>query len=705
MKKNYIITFLCIITGFLTNAQQDAFSRGDSGTGDWGSANLPWFYSGANQGDPDNGNTVRNFVKIGHNNNTTMTTNGRFYIFSILDFQAGASSDRIINNSGGGLSSSSGIYNLSAGNHTFNTPIGIDGTTVQFHTNSTGNFTFNDNIFINANTVEFGGSGTGNISVTGTMSGTGNITKTGTNTLTISGSNTYTGTSTISGGTLVLNSSASSSAVTVNNGATLQVSSNATVSSLTVNSGGMITVDSGVTLTISNNLTLNSGASMDVEETGSVSVTGNAIFKRNLATGSQWYLMSSPVVGEMYDDAWVTANSIPSGTTFGTNRGISWYDNATNTMPHAAGSAGHWRYMQGGGSGTFNDSQGYGIIRSSSDDISFTGTDIYSADQTIGLTLGVNNFNLVGNPFTASLNLGDFFADNGGGVIAGAQTWFWNGSSYDVKTSGSHGAFEIAPGQGFFVAAAAATNLTFDIADVSHTAATFQRQTSKPEITLTLKEVAKTRNAYIHYIDGTTTDYDLGFDGNLFGGVNHSLAIYSHLVNNDQGDKFQLQALPNKDLESMVIPIGIIADAGEITFSAEALNLPNGIKVFLEDRENNTMTRLDEANTNYTITLDHNQNGIGRFYLHTTSSALNIKNTSLSTVSVFKTNNSTIRIAGLPQGKTTVSLFNILGKQVMTNSFEANVVNDISLPKLVKGIYIVQLETEAGKLNKKIILE
>jgi len=32
-------------------------------------------------------------------------------------------------------------------------------------------------------------------------------------------------------------------------------------------------------------------------------------------------------------------------------------------------------------------------------------------------------------------------------------------------------------------------------------------------------------------------------------------------------------------------------------------------------------------------------------------------------------------------------------------------VQEIALPKLAKGIYVVQLTTEAGKLNKKIILE
>lgn len=712
MKKNYFLAILSLFFCFVIqsiNAQVDVFSRSDSGTGDWGSANLPWFYSGSSQGDPDNGNTIRNFVKIGHNNNTTMTTNGRFYIFNTLDFQAGASSARTINNSGGGLSASGGIYSASTATHTFNTPIGIDGATVQLHANSSGGLTFTDNIFINSNTVNFGGSGAGNISVSGTMSGTGNVTKTGTNTLTVSGSNSYSGTTTISAGTLVLNASAASSAVTVESGATLQISSNATISSLTVNTGGMVTVDAGVTLTISNDLTLNSGSSMDVEETGSVTVTGNAIFKRNLANGTQWHLMSSPVSGETYDAAWATANSIPASTLDTDNIGVSTYDNSSaDTADGGSDQAtGHWRYLQtnDSNSSTFNDSQGYGIIRSASGDITFTGTNIYSADQTIGLTLGVNNFNLVGNPFTGSLNLGDFFTDNGAGVIAGAQAWFWNGSSYDVKTSGSHAAFEIAPGQGFFVEAAAATNLTFDIADVSHTSSTFQKSSPRPEITLTLSEGSDTRNAYIHYINGTTTDYDLGYDGKLFGGVNHSLAIYSQLISNDKGEKYQLQSLPNSDLESMVIPVGIKATAGEITFSANVANLPTDIKVFLEDRVANTFTRLDEANSKYSVTLNADANGIGQFYLHTSKSSLSTKSVNLNNISVYTVNKATLKIVGLSQGKSSVKLFNMLGKQVLNTNFTTNGVSEIALPNLSSGIYIVQIENANGKMNKKIVLE
>ena len=50
-------------------------------------------------------------------------------------------------------------------------------------------------------------------------------------------------------------------------------------------------------------------------------------------------------------------------------------------------------------------------------------------------------------------------------------------------------------------------------------------------------------------------------------------------------------------------------------------------------------------------------------------------------------------------------LFNLLGKQVLNTAFTSNGVQDIPLPQLAKGVYVIQLQTAKGKLNKKIILE
>ena len=127
--------------------------------------------------------------------------------------------------------------------------------------------------------------------------------------------------------------------------------------------------------------------------------------------------------------------------------------------------------------------------------------------------------------------------------------------------------------------------------------------------------------------------------------------------------------------------------------------------MYLEDRTQGVFTRLDESNTEYIATVVDTSTE-GRFFLHTkTSETLNVDAAYLNSIRIYKTNDSNLRIAGLKQGKASLSIYNIQGKQILTNSFTAaNGVKNVSLPTLAKGVYIVQLQTENGNLNKKIIL-
>ena len=157
----------------------------------------------------------------------------------------------------------------------------------------------------------------------------------------------------------------------------------------------------------------------------------------------------------------------------------------------------------------------------------------------------------------------------------------------------------------------------------------------------------------------------------------------------------------------MVIPVGVKAVTGkEITFSVESMNIPDGINVYLEDKTANTVTLLSEANATYKVTLTDALDGIGRFYLHTKSSGvLGIDTIALNNISIYSIDASTLRIAGLSEGKASVKIYSIHGKQVFETSFNATAVKDMQLPKLASGIYVVHLVSEKGILQKKIMFE
>ena len=128
------------------------------------------------------------------------------------------------------------------------------------------------------------------------------------------------------------------------------------------------------------------------------------------------------------------------------------------------------------------------------------------------------------------------------------------------------------------------------------------------------------------------------------------------------------------------------------------------VKVYLEDKIKNTFTLF--TNNEVKITLNEAVNGVGRFYIVTSSNALLAENIILQHVVVYQTNDTNLRVVGLPSGKVSLTLFNTLGKTVFTESFSADIkTNDIGLPKLSKGVYLVQIQTKEGNLNKKIILK
>jgi hypothetical protein len=489
----------------------------------------------------------------------------------------------------------------------------------------------------------------------------------------------------------------SSSIVTIPEVATapeIGTSTGATVGNLTITEADGLTIISGGSLIVS-------GASI-----------GNLTHKRTLAKDAgltnAWYSVSSPLSG-------VTAATVQANNTFaagsgGSRIGLATYNN------NGSG----WNYFTTGSTDAIIS--GTGLIAKlnhleAGSDLSFTGT--YTTgllEPTIVQGAASNNFNFMGNPYLSYINLGTFFTDNNvTDRLSEATIWIWdenlngvNMGGYVSKMSNTDGSFEIAPGQGFFVSSgtAGSNKITFNQSNQSHKTESFLKATSREEIQLKISQDELIHQTKIYYIEGTSTDFDNGYDGSLFGGVNYDLAVYSELVSNNQGKKLGVQSLPNSDYENMIIPLGVKAKADEITFTADALNLPSGVKVYLEDRFTKTFTRLDEANTTYKVTLAEAINGIGRFYLHTAQKALSIDtNIALDNISIYKTNKSTIRITGMSQGTASIKLYNILGKEMMSSSFNSDGVKDFSLPKLATGVYIIQLETEAGKLNKKIILE
>jgi hypothetical protein len=457
-----------------------------------------------------------------------------------------------------------------------------------------------------------------------------------------------------------------------------------------------ITIASNSVIDISQNITFNSmNISAGASIISSGTMTGPVTFTRNLPS-SDWYLISSPVVGQDID-AFVSASNLAVGSSGTSNLGFANYDNNTEV----------WSYYQSGATGTGNFIPGKGhSVKSafSSNNISFTGT-FNDADASIALANNTNGYNLIGNPYLASVSVVELLSANSA-LLSEQTAWLWDESvdAYVQKNLAED--LELAPGQGFFVLANTAGSFTITEAMQSHSSDTFQRPTSRPEINIVMSNGKDSRNTNVYYIDGTTTGWDNGYDSSIFAGLANEFAIYTHVITNGSGRNLGIQSLPDNNYENMVIPVGIHAESETtITISATINNLPTGMNVYLEDKQENSYTLL-EAGANFTTKLESNLSGIGRFYIHTTTSTLSAGDFVLNNnLSIYSTSKENLRIIGLQDGTANLQLYNAIGKEVLRTSFIGNGVNDILLPNLETGVYILKLATEAGSTNKKLIIK
>jgi len=436
-------------------------------------------------------------------------------------------------------------------------------------------------------------------------------------------------------------------------------------------------------------LTIASGASF-IAQAG---FTGTVTYNRTLGS-SNWYLISSPVVGQDEDD-FVTAAGLQASVDNPGNIALGSYITVSNT----------WSYYNGStGVATLDSGAGYTAnLAAVSGDISFTGT--LNTDNVNGVTISTagDGFNLVGNPYTSYINSETFLDAN---TNLDAQVWTWNPNDGFYTARPKVDAFMLAPGQGFLIKANSGSTVDFAESNQAHNASdTFQRNNdTRTEVHLLMTDGTNDRFAKIYYIEGTTTGFDNGYEGEIFGGIPNSLDLYTELVANSIGKKYQIQSLPDADFENMIIPVGVNSDAGTVSFSTNTLNLPTGYKVYLEDKDTGNFIRLDDGSI-YDVTFTAAVYGIGRFFIHVTTSTLSTNSFDLTNVSTYLSAPNNLKVLGIHQGTTQVRLFNILGKQVLSTSFQANGANDVPLPSLRQGVYIVQINAEYGKINKKIFIE
>lgn len=447
-----------------------------------------------------------------------------------------------------------------------------------------------------------------------------------------------------------------------------------TTSSTGASFTGDVTIESGATL-------INNGQNIE----------GDVTYKR-LIPSTEWRLMSSPVEGQTVENI-IANHQLAEGTP--PNIGFGGYRN--DNVPT-------WVYATNSETGVLGGGSGFAIKLAFPQEVNFTGILRYAEVSTTISTGDETNFNLIGNPYTAYVNSATFTSDNSS-LLTEETIWIWDGTTYKTYNAIS-GGFEIAPTQGFFVEAKTTGLARFSLTNRSHNDFdTFSRTEPKSSFTLTLSQKDKKVSTNIFYIEGKTTGFDNGYDSSIFTGTTNEFGIFSELLTNDSDKKLAIQTLPNKNYEEMVIPLGVIAKAESmVTFSTNSTNLPTDLNVYLEDKVLGTITNLSKEN--HQVTLKNEMNGSGRFYIHTSAKALSVDDVinKKSQVKIYNSSKNTLTVKGIQADVAEVSIFNVLGKKVLSKSIgKGN--SFVGVKDLSTGIYIVKLHSKLENISKKIIIE
>jgi len=451
--------------------------------------------------------------------------------------------------------------------------------------------------------------------------------------------------------------------------------------------------------------------------------TGNVVYNRyvnaySATAGGGWDGTGPPVAMSIAD--FISDNT---GVIYqvGDTYALGPFNNLTNQYEY-------YTTTTGPSAGAFTAAKGYTMATTNTNGatVKYTGT-IATTSQSIDV---INNndanggvgrrWNFVSNPYPSYINGNtnaaavNNFLDVNSGVLDATYTgvYGWNGSSYDIYNQ-LDGAFSIAPGQGFFVAAASSSNTALDFTPAMRTtngSGDFilgpQPLVHKLELKLFNGEMQKAKTN-IYFKNGLSLDLDPGYDA---GAYNQSKKISTRLPQGSQETAFARNAMGMEAMQNTRVPLEIRQNAGQaFRVSMAEADLPQDINVYLEDTLNGTLTSLKDQD--FELVAQSNLSGVDRFFIvFKSNSVLSSGDTlAIKSLDVYKANTENfVTICGITPDleQLKVTLYNILGMTVREKALNPTTpIQTISTQGLAGGLYIVQVRSENQIFNKKVIVK
>jgi hypothetical protein len=343
--------------------------------------------------------------------------------------------------------------------------------------------------------------------------------------------------------------------------------------------------------------------------------TPTATVQRYVASG-KWNMVSpstTGVTGQTFfdasgNDSWLTKFDESVGT--GSTVGLGWiYITKLDSV--------------------FTHGTGFSYWPSANETVEFKGN-LQSASLVVTLANSgaTHGYNLIGNPFSASLHWG-----SGWSFTSTEQTiWIWDGSQYQSKAYATD-AFDIPVGQGFFMKSTSATTVTLPADQRVHSTQTFLKNGQEKGSDFNYLSVIAQNNQYqdkavVYFDEIGTDDFDNGYDATKMFGLAEAPQLY--FVENDWNQSNDFLPSLTEGEERTVAMSYIAGAAGEQRLVADFTYF-TGAEVTLEDLKTGNTQNLnknsiysfsgskDDSPERFLLHFAWSPNGIGEDFEHSSN--------------------------------------------------------------------------------------
>lgn len=522
---------------------------------------------------------------------------------------------------------------------------------------------------------------------------------------------------------------------------------NLIVCSLEVDTGVTLTIPTGTYVDIQNDLTVNDtgvvnvnndGSLIMVDDSGTVTLNGSGIVNVERTTTSfeqyDYTYWSSPITS-------TTFNTVLGGWRL--DRTYSYiaanYEDLDNDEVDDNGDV--WSLVTP--TATMTPGVGYAAMGPTTGSFPRTETITYSGEVNNGVitspislsadaTDTEDDWNFVGNPYPSAISADAFVALN---TNISGTLYFWthvddvsplnpgpfayNYSTDDyamyntvggVGTGSTSGSSTptgfIASGQGFFLEAITAGNVTFNnsLRSNAYSNTNFYRSSSTENDTDSEKDrvwlqLTTTEGVFSEILIGFFDDATLQKD-RLYDGVRIKGSNYVSFYSKDASSEYGIQGRPTFAVTD-VVPLGYDSQIlGDFTIGlGEIDGVLNDTDIYLKDLDLNIVHDLKVADYTFTST-----DGVfsNRFELQFTNNApLSVDEVvNEDAVAVYLNSNNELEIKQLTNVKIkSATVYTMLGATIKTIR---DMSKKISLNEQASGVYIVVVETDKGTITKKI---